>query len=86
MVAAILFSLARDEDWLLDVQLEDTHLEGCGVPMPHQVSDQATGLVDGLGSLPVADPCCLDHSGIIAHVVYATDEAVVVDLELNAKG
>ena len=85
MVAAILFSLARDEDRLLNVQLEDTHLEGCGVPMPHQVSDQATVLVDGLGPLPVADPCRLDYGGIVAHIVYATDEAVVVDLELNAK-
>jgi hypothetical protein len=71
--------LSRDEDRQLHVQLDLAHLEGRGVPVPHQVADQALVGRHLLGALAVGHPCRLNHGGIVAHVVDHPDEPLIED-------
>jgi hypothetical protein len=47
------------------------------VPIPHQITDQATVVADFLRPFAVADASSLDYGGVIAHVIDQPDEAVV---------
>ena len=44
---------AGDEDGELDVELDLAHLEGGGVPVAHEVADQAFVVLDVLGARPI---------------------------------
>ena len=69
--------LPGDEDRQLHVQLDLAHLEGRGVPVAHQVVDQAAVVADLLGAAAVGDPRRLHDGGVVAHIVDDADEAVV---------
>ena len=64
-----------------DEEFQLHHLEGRGVPMPHQVADQRAIVGDDAGALAVADPRGLDHRLVIAHDVHQADESIVQDGE-----
>jgi hypothetical protein len=74
---AVADPLAGDEDGKLDVELDLAHLERGGVPVAHEVADQALVVLDVLGAGAVGDAGGLDDGGIVAHVVDDADEAVV---------
>ena len=67
------------------MQLDLAHLEGCGVVVPHQISNQATILVDLLGSLAVGHPGRLHDGSVRTHVVDQSDEAVIEDPKGNSQ-
>jgi hypothetical protein len=74
--------LARDEDRHLAAKLHLAHLEGRGVPVTHQVAQQAAVVVELPGARAVADPRGLDDVLIRTHVVERLNEAEVQDRDL----
>ena len=65
-----------------DQQFHLGHLEGRGVPVPHQVADQRAIVGDVPRAGRVAHPGRLDHRMIVAHHVDQADESVVEDGKL----
>ena len=74
---AVADPLPRHEDRQLHMELDLAHLEGCGVPVTHQIVDQAAILADLPGAPAVGDARRLDDRAVVAHVVDDADEAVV---------
>ena len=69
--------LARHEDRQLDVQLDLAHLEGRGVPVAHEVADEAAVAPPPLAAAAVGDARRLHDGLVVAHVVDHADETVV---------
>lgn len=76
---AVADPLAGDEDGQFDVELDLAHLERGGVPVAHEVADQALIVLDMFGAGAVGDAGGLHDGGVVAHVVDDADEAVVED-------
>ena len=67
------------------MELDLTHLERCGVRMPHQIANEATILVHALGTCPIRDSRSLYDRGFAAHVVNDANETIVEDGERLAE-
>ena len=61
--------LARDENRQFDVELDLAHLERRGVPVAHQIADQAGILLHPPGAAAIGDAGRLHDRGVVAHVV-----------------
>ena len=76
---AVADPLAGDENGEFDVEFDLAHLERGGVPVAHEVADQALVIGDGFGAFAVGNAGGLADGGVVAHVVDDADKAVVED-------
>ncbi len=74
---AVADPLAGHENGELHVQLDLAHLEGRGMPVAHQVADEAGVVAGGLRALAVGDAGGLHDGRVVAHVVDDPDQPVV---------
>jgi hypothetical protein len=68
--------LPGDEDWKSDQELVLHHLERRGMPMPHEVANQASVIANGFRPLTVGDAGGLDNRRVVPHVVDESDKSV----------
>jgi len=76
---AVADPLAGDENGQFDVEFDLAHLERGGVPVAHEVADQALVISDGFGAFAVGNAGGLADGGVVAHIVDDADKAVVED-------
>ena len=72
--------LAGHKDGQFDVEFDLAHLERGGVPVPHEVADQAFVVLHRFGAFAVGHAGGVGDCSVVAHVINDADEPVIEDL------